>query len=246
MKISKRCGFFWSRGPDDYRKNDRKRAVVWPWLVLELSTVLALTQLGIRQSDWRRAGIRSTNLHIVVELYTNRYLLPPLRIATYPYNLPYASSTVRHCFCPNWSLLLMLISVVAPQHGKYTLTQLRRVYLTIPLHHSVHYQTNTGLKEKLSWMKIYYLKWFIENYTVIWPLLLPRMPITIIIYRNTHDLSKQSATKSHDDRRSSINNQACFAVPFAAYFLCNKPIYKISAPLLVSSLPWALRKHSSI
>ena len=42
--------------------------VVWPWLVLELSTVLALTQLGIRQSDWWRAGIRSTNLHIVVEL----------------------------------------------------------------------------------------------------------------------------------------------------------------------------------
>ena len=58
---------FWSRGPDSYRKNDRKRAVVWPWLVLQLSTVLALTHLGIRQSDWRRAGIRSTNLHIVVE-----------------------------------------------------------------------------------------------------------------------------------------------------------------------------------
>ena len=54
-------------GPDGYRKNDRKRAVVWPWLVLELSTVWALTQLGIRQSDWWRAGIRSTNLHIVVE-----------------------------------------------------------------------------------------------------------------------------------------------------------------------------------
>ena len=68
MKISKRCVLFWSRGPDGYRKNDRKRAVVWPWLVLELSTVWALTQLGIRQSDWRRAGIRSTNLHIVVEL----------------------------------------------------------------------------------------------------------------------------------------------------------------------------------
>ena len=58
---------FWSRGLDGYRKNDRKRAVVWPWLVLELSSVLALTQLGIRQSDWWRAGIRSTNLHIVVE-----------------------------------------------------------------------------------------------------------------------------------------------------------------------------------
>ena len=69
-KISKRCGFFWSRGLDGYRKNDRKRAVVWPWLVLELSTVLALTQLGIRQSDWWRAGIRSTNLHIVVESHT--------------------------------------------------------------------------------------------------------------------------------------------------------------------------------
>ena len=66
-KISKRCVLFWSRGPDGYRKNDRKRAVVWPWLVLELSKVLALTQLGIRQSDWRRVGIRSTNLHIVVE-----------------------------------------------------------------------------------------------------------------------------------------------------------------------------------
>ena len=62
---------FWSRGPDSYRKNDRKRAVVWPWLVLQLSTVLALTQLGIRQSDWRRAGIRSTNLHIVVECMLN-------------------------------------------------------------------------------------------------------------------------------------------------------------------------------
>ena len=59
---------FWSRVPDGYRKNDRKRAiVVWPWLVLELSTVLALTQLGIQQSDWWRAGIRSTNLHIVGE-----------------------------------------------------------------------------------------------------------------------------------------------------------------------------------
>ena len=32
-----------------------------------LCTVLALTQLGIRQTDWWRAGIRSTNLHIVVE-----------------------------------------------------------------------------------------------------------------------------------------------------------------------------------
>ena len=32
-----------------------------------ISTVLALTQLGIRQSDWWRTGIRSTNLHIVVE-----------------------------------------------------------------------------------------------------------------------------------------------------------------------------------
>ena len=62
---------FWSRVPDGYRKNDRKRAVVWPWLVLELSTVLALTQLGIRQSDWWRAGIRSTNLHIVVESLVN-------------------------------------------------------------------------------------------------------------------------------------------------------------------------------
>ena len=61
---------FWSRGPDGYRKNDRKRAVVLPWLVLELSTVLALTQLGIRQSGWWRAGIRSTNLHIVVEQAT--------------------------------------------------------------------------------------------------------------------------------------------------------------------------------
>ena len=69
-KISKRCVLFWSRGPDGYRKNDRKRAVVWPWLVLEVSTVLALTQLGIQQSDWRRVGIRSTNLHIVVEYAT--------------------------------------------------------------------------------------------------------------------------------------------------------------------------------
>ena len=65
---------FWSRGPDGYRKNDRKRAVVWPWLVLELCTVLALTQLGIRQSDWWRAEIRSTNLHIVIEYITNTYL----------------------------------------------------------------------------------------------------------------------------------------------------------------------------
>ena len=40
-------------------------------LVLELSTVLALTQLGIRQSDWWRARIRSTNLHIVVECTIN-------------------------------------------------------------------------------------------------------------------------------------------------------------------------------
>ena len=72
-KISKRCVFlFWSRGPDGYRKNDRKREVVWPWLVLELCTVLALTQSGIRQSDWWRAGIRSTNLHIVVE-YLSTY-----------------------------------------------------------------------------------------------------------------------------------------------------------------------------
>ena len=75
MKISKRCVLFWSRGPDGYRKNDRKRAVVWPWLVLELSTVLALTQVGIRQSDWRRAGIRSTNLHIVVEYCIATYVL---------------------------------------------------------------------------------------------------------------------------------------------------------------------------
>ena len=68
-KISKRCVLFWSRGPDGYRKNDRKRAVVWPWLVLVLGTVLTLTTLGIRQSDWRRGGIRSTYLHFVVEWY---------------------------------------------------------------------------------------------------------------------------------------------------------------------------------
>ena len=41
------------------------------WLVLELCTVLALSQLGIRQSDWWKAGIRSTNLHIVVECSVN-------------------------------------------------------------------------------------------------------------------------------------------------------------------------------
>ena len=35
--------------------------------MLELSTVLALTQLGIQQSDWWRAVIGSTNLHIVIE-----------------------------------------------------------------------------------------------------------------------------------------------------------------------------------
>ena len=68
MKISERRVFVLVTWPDGYRKNDRKRAVVWPWLVLEFSTVLELTQLGIRQSDWWRAGIRSTNLHIVVEL----------------------------------------------------------------------------------------------------------------------------------------------------------------------------------
>ena len=39
--------------------------------MLQLSTVLALTQLGIRQSDGWRAGIRSTNLHIVVECRIN-------------------------------------------------------------------------------------------------------------------------------------------------------------------------------
>ena len=57
---------FWSRGPELPEE--------WPevcgsltWLVLELCTVLALTQLGIRQSDWWRAWIRSTNLHIMVE-----------------------------------------------------------------------------------------------------------------------------------------------------------------------------------
>ena len=36
-----------------------------------ICTVLALTQLGIRQSDWWRVGIRSTNLHIVVENVSN-------------------------------------------------------------------------------------------------------------------------------------------------------------------------------
>ena len=43
--------------------------------MLELSTVLALTHLEIRQSDWWRAGIRSTNLHIVVE-YVINFLVP--------------------------------------------------------------------------------------------------------------------------------------------------------------------------
>ena len=46
-------------------------------LVLELCSVWALTWLGIRQSDWWRAGIRSTNLHIVVEfvLYGDKVAL---------------------------------------------------------------------------------------------------------------------------------------------------------------------------
>ena len=47
--------------------------VVWPWLVLELYTVLALTQLGVRQSDWWRTGLRSTNFHIVVEWQTTHW-----------------------------------------------------------------------------------------------------------------------------------------------------------------------------
>ena len=67
-KISKRCVFVLVTCRWRLPENDRKRAVVRPWLVLKLSTVLALTQYGIRQSDWWRAGIRSTNLHIVVEL----------------------------------------------------------------------------------------------------------------------------------------------------------------------------------
>ena len=74
-KISKRCVFI---------------LVTWPWWLPEewpeacgsLTVVgagtkhgfgtdqhpIMLTPLGIRQSDWWRAGIRSTNLHIVVEL----------------------------------------------------------------------------------------------------------------------------------------------------------------------------------
>ena len=36
-------------------------------------SVLALTQLGIRQSDWWRAGIRSTNLLIVVEFLLGNF-----------------------------------------------------------------------------------------------------------------------------------------------------------------------------
>ena len=67
MKNSKRRVFVLVTLPCCYRKNDQKRAVVWPWLVLKLCTVLALTQLGIWQSDWWRAGIRSTDLHIVLE-----------------------------------------------------------------------------------------------------------------------------------------------------------------------------------
>ena len=67
----RKCGsdafLSWSRNPDGYRNNDRMRAVVEPWFVLELCTVFALTQLGIRQSDWWRVGIRSTYLYIVVE-----------------------------------------------------------------------------------------------------------------------------------------------------------------------------------
>ena len=89
---------FWSRGPDSYRKNDRKRAVVWPWLVLQLSTVLALTQLGIRQSDWRRAGIRSTNLHIMVE-----------NVITYARRFRHISMTY-HTNYPNCSTLAVLFS----------------------------------------------------------------------------------------------------------------------------------------
>ena len=39
-KISKRCVFVFGHvAQDGYQKNDRKRAVIWPLLVLELSTV---------------------------------------------------------------------------------------------------------------------------------------------------------------------------------------------------------------
>ena len=66
-KMSKRCVFV---------------LVTWPWrlpeewsetcgslTVVSAGTmhILALTQLEIQQSDWWRAGIRSINLHIVVE-----------------------------------------------------------------------------------------------------------------------------------------------------------------------------------
>ena len=119
-KISKRCVLFWSRGPDGYRKNDRKRAVVWPWLVLELSTVLALTQLGIRQSDWRRVGIRSTNLHIVVEYTTYRF--DPVRS-----NPQGASSTnrdyrkisnIRCTKSPNLNVSLLVLQLSLPNPMK--------------------------------------------------------------------------------------------------------------------------------
>ena len=73
-KISKRCIFVLVTWPWRLPEEWPEAWVVLPWLVLELCTVLALTQLGIRQSDWWRAGIWSTNLHIVVELVDWPYL----------------------------------------------------------------------------------------------------------------------------------------------------------------------------
>ena len=115
-EISKRCVLFWSRDPDGYRKNDRKRAVVWPWLVVELSTVLALTQLWIRQSDWRRAGIRSTNLHIVVE-YTVQYNFNVLKhdITLSLLAMIYPKTHVSYHiikYTKNWMMTIQMISKI--------------------------------------------------------------------------------------------------------------------------------------
>ena len=68
-KISKQCDFVLVTWP--WRLPEEWPEACGSWTVVGAGTmhVLALTQLGIWQSDWWRAGITSTNLHIVVEFW---------------------------------------------------------------------------------------------------------------------------------------------------------------------------------
>ena len=174
---------FWSRVPDGYRKNDRKRAVVWPWLVLELSTVLALTQLGIRQPDWWRAGIRSTNLHSGRITDHTWFLLPrPASLETHDNFLHFAYWCMRAAVAGrvHSGSVVVLSDICYSDHWWLE----SYLYDLRPLHVELHIWTNSIPLTSGYWDAVD--SWYYALRNIAHTLDIPRLFFSLMQYSSFH------------------------------------------------------------